>query len=177
MDIQFTLKQRNNSKEVSLIGYWSQHPMAGDHPLDLQYDFLSAVIGTKLYSSLTDENNYDKIKELFIREIQSGSVEKLLMERGDDFEFIPPFVIADYAIIIADKHLSGLLKDMISDGGADNRGYDENESPSPQVYADDLREKWDGLMDGTIPFSTLERCTGLLETIVTSTKSGLVNVI
>lgn len=94
----------------------------------------------------------------------------------EDCSFIVPFLVAEHEIKITNQVLSRKLKNMIGDGGAWQREYEIptkangsyptiynnwNGLQTPYDYAKKLYDLWDGLMEGTIPFSSIEEDKGL----------------
>jgi hypothetical protein len=151
------------------MGYWSAHPMAGDKPLDVEDFILSEVFSKREMKKdmhfdetlvkIRLEKNIKKLYPSLQKLVSDGLVQKCSM-------FVLPFLLAKYKIQIKDKSLSDAFKNIIGDGGAEDRGYPEEECTptkennyngfqSPADYAAELYDKWDDLISGALSFDEL----------------------
>lgn len=148
------------------MGYWDVHPLAGDEPEDsiltLAQEFdLDDVVDPMFRARIAQLCN------------SAAGVKRLLAPLVESQYFVLPFLLAHLRIRIADREAVGLLKELIGDGGAEIRGYSENETDTlrrtPLYYAEMLDHYWEGLMSGAVPFEQVTRRPGLLDTLDTRT--------
>lgn len=144
------------------MGYWHEHPLAGDDPED---SILTLV------ASLGCEDRYDP---QFKSRLESAcsSVEGLHELKGmleENQWFVIPFLLVVMRIRIDDPTAVEMLQSLIGDGGAEFRGYTSGDesvlSRSPRHYAKQLASLWVGVMSGTVPFEKLTRVPSLIETL------------
>jgi hypothetical protein len=134
------------------MGYWSEHPMGGDAPLDVKSELDSFLFPekdrvkmdeteykTRLIANLNEiigldyirgEHPTDEMKEKsrsVLRNFMSNEEQLERTLRGmfrNDCSFVLPFTLIEHEIGVKDKALSDKVKSMIGDGGAYERGYD-----------------------------------------------------
>jgi hypothetical protein len=143
------------------MGYWSTHPMGGDGPLDDQDKLIDYItikcfkpnIKRKFDTMHYQHKDYEKLNKKYITYITENLPELITYCEELENSFVLPYLIAEYKIQIKDKELSNAVKSLIYDGGGAERGYDEDDTDSPQAHAQHLRNCWDGLMAGTKAFT------------------------
>ena len=161
------------------MGYFDAHPMSGDQPMDIE-DIIYSTLFTNEESEAELFQNDDILRERLnlklneCPELFIAQFKKKLKEYGASDEFVLPFLVVQVKIEIQDKFISSLLKEMIKDGGAKERGYPVltsnvenkyNGFTSPNDYACQLRDAWDNLMEGRLSYEELETRKGLLEVL------------
>jgi hypothetical protein len=142
------------------MGYWSEHPMGGDSPLDDKEELMRQVYElTEAEESLFYSPDSPARAEL-IEKMKNLFIEKLpqLIEFSENLDcpWVLPYQIVEFEIKITDKNLSDQIKELIGDGGSEERYYDKDEKESPLTHASYLYSIWDELMAGTKPFENLE---------------------
>lgn len=174
------------------MGYWGNHPMAGDAPLDAIsilecYAFEEAGINRDEDVDATEIKN--AIENVKYNLIDEGT--ELLIEEDkyfEDFSFVIPFIFLNYDIRFPKDKIDTLIN-LLGDGGASRRGYDEDsEGPMETVlvirkykeYLFDEEKTVDDAIEN-IPKEDLAKLfdKGLLATIIEhkdSGEDGLVNV-
>lgn len=113
------------------MGYWSKHPMGGDTPADCELEIEGFVMEKQNIQDFDDWwnlsfNERQKLMDKYKMEILNLDLE---------CEFAIPYVLLNYDIKFDDKNTIDLLKEMIGDGGAFERGYDHEDEVGPHVYA------------------------------------------
>lgn len=164
------------------MGYWDSHPMAGDLPMDAEYDLDGLLFTTE---EIKKELQYDQIEfeRRFRLKLEEASEVKFYQKQN----YVLPFKMVEYEIRTNDSVLSQKIKDMIGDGGAVCRNYPidvesnkengYNNFESPYDYARHLYDIWDDLMSGKIDFDQTARCKGLFEKISEgNNKNGFTNM-
>lgn len=157
------------------MGFWSSHPMAGDGPLDAK-DELDCL----LFSEEEIDNNLYLDEDVYKERLLAHLEEAINLDYPDGQTFVLPFTIAELQICITDKRLSDVIKEMIGDGGNLLRGFPPvqavssdyklmyNNFQTPLDHANYLRDLWDDLMEGNIPFSVLKERGSFLHTILSN---------
>lgn len=163
------------------MGYWSEHPLGGDQPLDAQL-FLYKELGIKdLYDKCFLEESTDREKlQAFLQSLKSNlknNLDKVLKHPYiKKYPFVIPYTVAENNLILKDNELILKLKNLIGDGGAYNRGYAVEESNrgngynnfnSPSDYASELRDNWEHIVSGSIVYSDLAKGKCLFEVLST----------
>ena len=153
------------------MGYWSAHPMGGDTPMDLEYSLLSR------YDTSDDSYYYERPCEELKISIERD-LESLIVEAEESDNFTLPFIIVAYSVTVPDKFIDRAL-DLLSDGGGDDRGYEQeqpgtlrnnwNNLETPQDYCDQLRFYFKDIVSGKVsPPNVLTQNVGLLDTIASA---------
>jgi hypothetical protein len=166
------------------MGYWSKHPMGGDMPLDCEANYVFEQIFTKEELDSDIEMNEENYSPRLIKHLST-------IEMNDpDYAFIIPFRVMEFEIQIEDPELRAKIKEMIGDGGAQERGYNVpepgdvdfptaqngyNSFQSPFDYAQQLRDIWDDVMTGVKPFGEAQPDHGLFAVLANHTGSGMLN--
>ena len=160
------------------MGYWSEHPMGGDSPLDA-ISYAQQLYDKRIIESVDIDPDScpcewacwfpdDKV-DYILHHIDKKELAEIKKEIGEDSKFIKsliatfdtggweseyvftlPFFLVKNEIRIKAKYLRKELKGMIADGGGSKRGYKDNEGSCK--YAVVLEKYWDALMDGTLSF-------------------------
>lgn len=155
------------------MGFWSAHPMAGDLALDAK-DELDCL----LFTEEEIDNDLYLDCEIYKSRLLGNLEEAIHLEYPYGQRFVLPFTIAELQLRITDKKTSYLIKDMIGDGGNQLRGYPPiqavgkdykvtyNNFQTPLDYANQLRDLWDDLMEGKVPFTVLKDQGNLFDYIV-----------
>jgi len=167
------------------MGYWSEHPMGGDSPMDSQFVIMDVLFTGEEFDN-EEIYTYDEIKKRLSEQIEK--VLEVVKEDLDD-EFVLPFTIAEFEVQIKDKTLSEEIKEMIYDGDNCERGYEYDPVPTkennytdfdrPICYANQLRDLWDELMENKSKFNELGKNKGLFVIIneqIEKDDLGLINV-
>jgi len=164
------------------MGYWSEHPMGGDTPMDMRDELLGR------YDDYNNGPEYyferDDLKTLIERDIDAivAQAEK------DKANHALPFIIVENGVSLR-KDLITRVKNMIMDGNGCERGYHQKRKATPQNgwnglkcpqdYCDQLRFYFRDISAGKVGADVLKECKGLLQTIgehVSGGNTGLVNV-
>lgn len=167
------------------MGYWSEHPMGGDYPQDLALDVYYYIIKKENMTYLDDF--FEGIDEQKRREILNKYKHELLYNMND-YGFVIPYIFIDYSIRFDDQKDLDKIKDLMNDGGAVDRGYDEDEF-GPHIYAEALKRNVEYIFSSKyttkeaiklIPKEDLELLydKGLIETIIEDSENntkGLIN--
>lgn len=184
------------------MGYWSTHPMGGDSPCDAQ-SFILDYIFEKEGMTFEDDGYFcdlcaekgkkliDKYKYEMMDNIKDILTIKYENYTADytDCSFALPFLFLDYDIRVKKDYIDKIIE-LLSDGGASERGYyeeDEEDSPIKVInlikkYKDELFSE-DYTTEKAIEIIPREEISqlfdmGLLATIdkaVSEGKTGLVN--
>lgn len=151
------------------MGYWHEHPMAGDTPLDVEGGIDEAYIYPAAHAAGVDhEDLFDKTN------LYARFLEKVLPAVLDDpgvfngyeaFRFVLPYMVATYGVKVTDELHNIRLKSMIGDGGAGERGFGDpvGDFKNPADYAKELHDNWDALMRGEIGYDNLHKERGMFE--------------
>lgn len=159
------------------MGYWDDHPMAGDTPLDVKGD-----LENKLTSLLPEPTTFDRWEEDPCETLLTeDSIRTLLIlmdlgewEAYENHNFVIPFLMVQFRITTQDEELSERLREMIGDGGAAYRGYPKNYHEGPEPYAKALYNAWPKLMSGELSMESFDNCRGLFE-VMADTLIGVTN--
>jgi hypothetical protein len=135
------------------MGYWSEHPMGGDEPLDETY---------RMYRIMAKLTNVENINEILENDDEDGSsLTKLIysiIEKPKlvfdvlislQMRFVFPWAIYEKAIEIKNEEVKELLKEAIGDGGHNRRCYHHTD-PGPATYSKTLYDNWDEICTGNI---------------------------
>src|ERR1035437_42472 len=96
------------------MGYWSEHPMAGDTPLDYRDELLSRY---DINNTVYYEREVGELKYLIENDLIS------LIKQSEEYDnFTLPFIIIEYKVKIPNK-LIARIKKLIGDGRNNVRGY------------------------------------------------------
>lgn len=151
------------------MGYWSTHPLAGDAPSDVRDRLLGPLDSEEGFHFQLPKEQVGA----WISEHLPGLLAQIESEEAPEDFFVLPFIVAEHRVRIADAALSEKIREMIGDGGAKARGYEEASTASaennwngfaePGDYAAQLYALWPELMAGTVPFEAIGRERGLFE--------------
>jgi hypothetical protein len=172
------------------MGYWSEHPMAGDTPMDVRdnLDFLLIQHAPLDYYVTDNEDDYAFNTEKFSRKAKRNSIKKALkrvtlqdlLTAVEELPCVLPFFLLDWNLFpYASKLYKGDLVETLlksDDGGGDERGYDDEDSESPQATMSKFYKLMKQAQQLKIPYHGVTDaldCPRLFGTIMT--KSGLVN--
>lgn len=172
-DLLFTKEERENEKHWDNNEYKKRLTEKLEEATKLEYRR-----GAK--NDLERQRSIKYIKEK-VEPFYPQIAENMYRSITEDCSFVLPFKVIEHEVKIEDKKLSKTIKDMIKDGGAYERGYDIpketeenyptesnnwNNLESPFDYARKLHDLWEPIMDGEIPFKSMEEDIGLFGTII-----------
>ena len=204
------------------MGYWSVHPMCGDHPMDCEstvQDYAFECLLSDLNAEKSTGEKNEKIKDElrnFVSKFDSDEdfLENYYIEEdipltevlttykyeiinnflNEEEAFVVPFMFIDNGIDVKEDYVKYLIE-MLGDGDASHRGYDEWEegnSNHPYYYVNLVKKYSECLFnENNKDLQNIEflkehgqelkqiEPQGLFETIfesLESNKKGLVNV-
>jgi len=143
------------------MGYWTDHPMGGDAPMDLEGDLLSR------YDSEYDEDHcyFEQPKEEIREKIEKDFLVLLKeAEEADNFTF--PWILMNYGVQFPEEYLERVIE-LIGDGDGAERGYSPDEGPA--IYCERLREAF---RKGQRTITPDLECMGLFDTISLALESA-----
>lgn len=107
------------------MGYWNNHSMGGDTPLDIQLTCIAFLYKNKeKLEKVFREKDIDRFRELVEKDLSSAIREYIPKEEEVTQLMFPlVFTLMETLCIVNDEKFFDFYKELLGDGGAERRGY------------------------------------------------------